>query len=148
MKARACRPETNHISWIGMAWDETSLRSRIPGRRGKASRFFVFARGPPLSTGEIHLEPGPETKSSGPWSSRKPRAWRGHYAPYVPRVGIAMACPIETQVGKRAGGRKGESARPSEFRKLCRQVRVLRLTGRAAQERFQKRLGAFFRGPP
>jgi isoleucyl-tRNA synthetase len=98
------------------AWEETKLYHRIQQARAGAPT-YVLHDGPPYPTGTIHLGTGLNKILKDMVVKSKTMA--GFRAPYVPGWDC-HGLPIETQVEKELGGKKG-SVPPGEFRRMCRE---------------------------
>src|ERR1043166_8980725 len=97
------------------AWQEANLYQQIlDARAGKP--LFVLHDGPPYPTGTIHL--GTALNKIVKDMVVKSKTMAGFRSPYVPGWDC-HGLPIETQVEKELGGRKG-SVSPAEFRRMCR----------------------------
>ena len=96
-------------------WEETGLYRRIQASRADAPT-YVLHDGPPYPTGTIHL--GTALNKILKDMVVKSKAMAGFRAPYVPGWDC-HGLPIETQVEKELGGKKG-SVSPAEFRRMCR----------------------------
>jgi len=97
-------------------WEETKLYHRIQHARAGAPS-YVLHDGPPYPTGTIHLGTGLNKILKDMVVKSKTMA--GFRAPYVPGWDC-HGLPIETQVEKELGGKKGSVA-PGEFRRMCRE---------------------------
>ena len=97
-------------------WEETKLYRRIQESRAGAPT-YVLHDGPPYPTGTIHLGTGLNKILKDMVVKSKTMA--GFRAPYVPGWDC-HGLPIETQVEKELGGKKG-SVPPGEFRRMCRE---------------------------
>src|ERR1700731_959700 len=97
-------------------WDENKLYERIQEARAGAPS-YVLHDGPPYPTGTIHL--GTALNKIVKDMVVKSKAMAGFRAPYVPGWDC-HGLPIETQVEKELGGKKG-SVTPPEFRRMCRE---------------------------
>ncbi len=97
-------------------WEETKLYHRIQQARAGAPT-YVLHDGPPYPTGTIHLGTGLNKILKDMVVKSKTMA--GFRAPYVPGWDC-HGLPIETQVEKELGGKKGSVA-PGEFRRMCRE---------------------------
>jgi isoleucyl-tRNA synthetase len=97
-------------------WEETRLYHRIQQARAGAPA-YVLHDGPPYPTGTIHLGTGLNKILKDMVVKSKTMA--GFRAPYVPGWDC-HGLPIETQVEKELGGKKG-SVPPGEFRRMCRE---------------------------
>src|SRR6266403_1613957 len=97
-------------------WEEKRLYHRIQQARAGAPT-YVLHDGPPYPTGTIHLGTGLNKILKDMVVKSKTMA--GFRAPYVPGWDC-HGLPIETQVEKELGGKKG-SVRPGEFRRMCRE---------------------------
>jgi isoleucyl-tRNA synthetase len=97
-------------------WEETRLYHRIQQARAGAPS-YVLHDGPPYPTGTIHLGTGLNKILKDMVVKSKTMA--GFRAPYVPGWDC-HGLPIETQVEKELGGKKG-SVPPGEFRRMCRE---------------------------
>src|SRR6266481_6438707 len=96
-------------------WEEKKLYHRIQQARAGAPT-YVLHDGPPYPTGTIHLGTGLNKILKDMVVKSKTMA--GFRAPYVPGWDC-HGLPIETQVEKELGGKKG-SVPPGEFRRMCR----------------------------
>jgi isoleucyl-tRNA synthetase len=97
-------------------WEEKKLYHRIQQARTGAPT-YVLHDGPPYPTGTIHLGTGLNKILKDMVVKSKTMA--GFRAPYVPGWDC-HGLPIETQVEKELGGKKG-SVPPGEFRRMCRE---------------------------
>jgi isoleucyl-tRNA synthetase len=97
-------------------WEEKKLYRRIQEARAGAPS-YVLHDGPPYPTGTIHLGTGLNKILKDMVVKSKTMA--GFRAPYVPGWDC-HGLPIETQVEKELGGKKG-SVPPGEFRRMCRE---------------------------
>ncbi len=97
-------------------WEEKKLYHRIQQARAGAPS-YVLHDGPPYPTGTIHLGTGLNKILKDMVVKSKTMA--GFRAPYVPGWDC-HGLPIETQVEKELGGKKG-SVPPGEFRRMCRE---------------------------
>src|SRR5665213_1140951 len=97
-------------------WEEKKLYQRIQQARAGAPT-YVLHDGPPYPTGTIHLGTGLNKILKDMVVKSKTMA--GFRAPYVPGWDC-HGLPIETQVEKELGGKKG-SVPPVEFRRMCRE---------------------------
>ena len=97
-------------------WEEKKLYHRIQQARADAPS-YVLHDGPPYPTGTIHLGTGLNKILKDMVVKSKTMA--GFRAPYVPGWDC-HGLPIETQVEKELGGKKG-SVPPGEFRRMCRE---------------------------
>jgi isoleucyl-tRNA synthetase len=97
-------------------WEATKLYHRIQQARTGAPT-YVLHDGPPYPTGTIHLGTGLNKILKDMVVKSKTMA--GFRAPYVPGWDC-HGLPIETQVEKELGGKKGSVA-PGEFRRMCRE---------------------------
>jgi len=97
-------------------WEEKRLYHRIQQARAGAPT-YVLHDGPPYPTGTIHLGTGLNKILKDMVVKSKTMA--GFRAPYVPGWDC-HGLPIETQVEKELGGKKG-SVPPGEFRRMCRE---------------------------
>ena len=97
-------------------WEQGRLYHRIQEARADAPT-YVLHDGPPYPTGTIHLGTGLNKILKDMVVKSKTMA--GFRAPYVPGMGLPRL-PIETQVEKELGGKKG-SVPPAEFRRMCRE---------------------------
>src|ERR1700738_4577579 len=97
-------------------WEEKKLYHRIQQARAGAPS-YVLHDGPPYPTGTIHLGTGLNKILKDMVVKSKTMA--GFRAPYVPGWDC-HGLPIETQVEKELGGKKGSVA-PGEFRLICRE---------------------------
>jgi isoleucyl-tRNA synthetase len=97
-------------------WEEKKLYHRIQEARAGAPT-YVLHDGPPYPTGTIHLGTGLNKILKDMVVKSKTMA--GFRAPYVPGWDC-HGLPIETQVEKELGGKKG-SVPPGEFRRMCRE---------------------------
>ena len=97
-------------------WEEGKLYERIQQAR-KHDPAYVLHDGPPYPTGTIHL--GTALNKILKDMVVKSRTMAGFRAPYVPGWDC-HGLPIETQVEKELGGKKG-SVPPVEFRRICRE---------------------------
>src|SRR5882724_13040813 len=98
------------------AWQQANLYQQILDARN-GMPLFVLHDGPPYPTGTIHLGTGLNKILKD--LIVKTKSMAGHYAPYVPGWDC-HGLPIETQVEKELGGKKGSVA-PGEFRRMCRE---------------------------
>ncbi len=97
-------------------WERSKLYQRIQQARAGAP-VYVLHDGPPYPTGTIHLGTGLNKILKDMVVKSKTMA--GFRAPYVPGWDC-HGLPIETQVEKELGGKKGSVA-PAEFRRMCRE---------------------------
>jgi isoleucyl-tRNA synthetase len=97
-------------------WEEGKLYERIQEAR-KLAPAYILHDGPPYPTGTIHLGTGLNKVLKDMVVKSKTMA--GFRAPYVPGWDC-HGLPIETQVEKELGGKKGRVA-PVEFRRICRE---------------------------
>jgi isoleucyl-tRNA synthetase len=97
-------------------WEENGLYRRIQQARAGAPT-YVLHDGPPYPTGTIHLGTGLNKILKDMVVKSKTMA--GFRAPYVPGWDC-HGLPIETQVEKELGGKKG-SVPPGEFRRMCQE---------------------------
>jgi isoleucyl-tRNA synthetase len=97
-------------------WEESKLYQRILQARADASS-YVLHDGPPYPTGTIHL--GTALNKILKDMVVKSKTMAGFRSPYVPGWDC-HGLPIETQVEKELGGKKGHVA-PVEFRRVCRE---------------------------
>jgi isoleucyl-tRNA synthetase len=97
-------------------WEEKKLYHRIQQSRAGAPT-YVLHDGPPYPTGTIHLGTGLNKILKDMVVKSKTMA--GFRAPYVPGWDC-HGLPIETQVEKELGGKKG-TVPPGEFRRMCRE---------------------------
>jgi isoleucyl-tRNA synthetase len=97
-------------------WEQNKLYRRIQQARAGAPA-YVLHDGPPYPTGTIHLGTGLNKILKDMVVKSKTMA--GFRAPYVPGWDC-HGLPIETQVEKELGGKKG-SVPPGEFRRMCRE---------------------------
>jgi isoleucyl-tRNA synthetase len=97
-------------------WEEGKLYQRIQQARRDAPP-YVLHDGPPYPTGTIHL--GTALNKILKDMVVKSKTMAGFRAPYVPGWDC-HGLPIETQVEKELGGKKGSVA-PVEFRRICRE---------------------------
>ena len=97
-------------------WEQGRLYQRIQEARAGAPS-YVLHDGPPYPTGTIHLGTGLNKILKDMVVKSKTMA--GFRAPYVPGWDC-HGLPIETQVEKELGGKKG-SVSAGEFRRMCRE---------------------------
>jgi isoleucyl-tRNA synthetase len=97
-------------------WEEGKLYQRIQQARKDAPP-YVLHDGPPYPTGTIHL--GTALNKILKDMVVKSKTMAGFRSPYVPGWDC-HGLPIETQVEKELGGKKGSVA-PVEFRRICRE---------------------------
>ncbi len=97
-------------------WEERKLYQRIQQARADAPT-YILHDGPPYPTGTIHLGTGLNKILKD--MVVKSKSMAGYRAPYVPGWDC-HGLPIETQVEKELGGKKG-SVPPGEFRRMCRE---------------------------
>src|SRR3984893_13736190 len=97
-------------------WEEGKLYERIQEARKQAPA-YVLHDGPPYPTGTIHL--GTALNKILKDMVVKSKTMAGFRAPYVPGWDC-HGLPIETQVEKELGGKKGRVT-PVEFRRICRE---------------------------
>ncbi len=97
-------------------WESGGLYQRIQEARADAPS-YVLHDGPPYPTGTIHL--GTALNKILKDMVVKSKSMAGFRAPYVPGWDC-HGLPIETQVEKELGGKKG-SVPPVEFRRMCRE---------------------------
>ncbi len=112
MKANLPQNEPKQLA----EWEEKKLYHRIQQARAGAPS-YVLHDGPPYPTGTIHLGTGLNKILKDMVVKSKTMA--GFRAPYVPGWDC-HGLPIETQVEKELGGKKG-SVSPGEFRRMCRE---------------------------
>ncbi len=112
MKANLPQNEPKQLA----EWEEKKLYHRIQQARAGAPT-YVLHDGPPYPTGTIHLGTGLNKILKDMVVKSKTMA--GFRAPYVPGWDC-HGLPIETQVEKELGGKKG-SVPPGEFRRMCRE---------------------------
>ncbi len=112
MKASLPKNEPNQLA----EWEEKKLYHLIQESRAGAPT-YVLHDGPPYPTGTIHLGTGLNKILKDMVVKSKTMA--GFRAPYVPGWDC-HGLPIETQVEKELGGKKG-SVPPGEFRRMCRE---------------------------
>jgi len=112
MKANLPQNEPKQLA----EWEEKKLYHRIQQARAGAPS-YVLHDGPPYPTGTIHLGTGLNKILKDMVVKSKTMA--GFRAPYVPGWDC-HGLPIETQVEKELGGKKG-SVPPGEFRRMCRE---------------------------
>ncbi len=96
-------------------WDQDRLYERIQQARAE-SPSYVLHDGPPYPTGTIHL--GTALNKILKDMVVKSKTMSGFRAPYVPGWDC-HGLPIETQVEKELGGKKGRVP-AVEFRRMCR----------------------------
>jgi len=131
MKANLPQSEPKQLA----EWEANRIYHRIlESRSGKP--IYVLHDGPPYPTGEIHLGTGLNKILKDMVVKSKTMA--GFRAPYVPGWDC-HGLPIETQVEKELGGRKG-TVPPVEFRRLCRDFAARYVD---IHRREFKRLGVF-----
>ena len=97
-------------------WEQERLYHRIQQARADGPS-YVLHDGPPYPTGTIHL--GTALNKILKDMVVKSKTMAGFRAPYVPGWDC-HGLPIETQVEKELGGKKGRVA-PVEFRRICRE---------------------------
>jgi isoleucyl-tRNA synthetase len=97
-------------------WEESKLYERVQEARKQAPA-YVLHDGPPYPTGTIHL--GTALNKILKDMVVKSKTMAGFRAPYVPGWDC-HGLPIETQVEKELGGKKGRVT-PVEFRRICRE---------------------------
>jgi isoleucyl-tRNA synthetase len=97
-------------------WEEGKLYERIQQAR-KDGAPYVLHDGPPYPTGTIHL--GTALNKILKDMVVKSKTMAGFRSPYVPGWDC-HGLPIETQVEKELGGKKGRVT-PVEFRRICRE---------------------------
>jgi isoleucyl-tRNA synthetase len=97
-------------------WEEKKLYHVIQKARAGAPTYLLHD-GPPYPTGTIHLGTGLNKILKDMVVKSKTMA--GYRAPYVPGWDC-HGLPIETQVEKELGGKKG-SVSAGEFRRMCRE---------------------------
>jgi isoleucyl-tRNA synthetase len=112
MKASLPKNEPRQLA----EWEETKLYHRVQQARAGAPT-YVLHDGPPYPTGTIHLGTGLNKILKD--IVVKSKSMAGFRAPYVPGWDC-HGLPIETQVEKELGGKKG-SVPPGEFRRMCRE---------------------------
>jgi isoleucyl-tRNA synthetase len=112
MKANLPQNEPKQLA----EWEEKKLYHCIQQARAGAPS-YVLHDGPPYPTGTIHLGTGLNKILKDMVVKSKTMA--GFRAPYVPGWDC-HGLPIETQVEKELGGKKG-SVPPGEFRRMCRE---------------------------
>jgi isoleucyl-tRNA synthetase len=131
MKANLPQSEPRQLE----EWESGKLYERIQQARAGAPT-YVLHDGPPYPTGTIHLGTGMNKILKD--FVVKSKTMAGFRAPYVPGWDC-HGLPIETQVEKELGGKKG-SVSAADFRKMCREF-ALRYVD---QHRLDfKRLGVF-----
>ena len=118
-------------------WEEGKLYERIQ-QSHKEDPAYILHDGPPYPTGTIHL--GTALNKILKDMVVKSKTMAGFRAPYVPGWDC-HGLPIETQVEKELGGKKGRVA-PVEFRRICREF-ALRFVDQ--HRRDFKRLGVLGR---
>src|ERR1700693_5244754 len=118
-------------------WEQTGLYQRIQQARAGAPS-YVLHDGPPYPTGTIHLGTGLNKILKDMVVKSKTMA--GFRSPYVPGWDC-HGLPIETQVEKELGGKKGSVA-PADFRRICREFALKYVD---QHRRDFKRLGVFGR---
>ena len=116
-------------------WEEKRLYHRIQESRAGAKTYLLHD-GPPYPTGTIHLGTGLNKILKD--LVVKSKAMAGFRSPYVPGWDC-HGLPIETQVEKELGGKKG-SVPPGEFRRMCREFATRYVD---QHRRDFKRLGIF-----
>ena len=131
MKARLPEREPEQLA----EWERMGLYRRIQDSRA-SNPLFVLHDGPPYPTGDIHL--GQALNKILKDLVVKSKTMSGFRAPYVPGWDC-HGLPIEVQVEKELGGRKG-SVPPAEFRRMCREFATRFVD---AHRRDFKRLGVF-----
>ena len=97
-------------------WEDGRLYERIQQARNQ-SPTYILHDGPPYPTGTIHL--GTALNKILKDMVVKSKTMAGFRAPYVPGWDC-HGLPIETQVEKELGGKKGRVT-PVEFRRICRE---------------------------
>src|SRR6266513_227244 len=97
-------------------WQEAGLYEQIQAARADAE-LFVLHDGPPFANGDVHM--GTALNKILKDLVVKSKTMAGFRAPYVPGWDC-HGLPIETQVEKELGGKKG-SVPPGEFRRMCRE---------------------------
>src|SRR5487761_2427927 len=112
MKAQLPQREPQQLA----QWEAEKLYQRILESRADAP-LFVLHDGPPYPTGDIHLGTGLNKILKD--MVVKAATMAGFRAPYIPGWDC-HGLPIETQVEKELGGKKGSVA-PGEFRRMCRE---------------------------
>ncbi len=112
MKANLPQNEPKQLA----EWEEKRLYDQIQKARADAPT-YVLHDGPPYPTGTIHL--GTALNKILKDTVVKSKTMAGFRAPYVPGWDC-HGLPIETQVEKELGGKKGSVA-PAEFRRMCRE---------------------------
>jgi isoleucyl-tRNA synthetase len=112
MKANLPQNEPKQLA----EWEEKKLYHLIQQARAGAPT-YVLHDGPPYPTGTIHL--GTALNKILKDMVVKSKTMAGFRAPYVPGWDC-HGLPIETQVEKELGGKKG-SVPPGEFRRMCRE---------------------------
>ncbi len=112
MKANLPQTEPQRLA----EWERTRLYERIQQARANAQP-YVLHDGPPYPTGTIHL--GTALNKILKDMVVKSKTMAGFRAPYVPGWDC-HGLPIETQVEKELGGKKG-SVPAAEFRAMCRE---------------------------
>src|SRR5438876_10720963 len=95
---------------------ETGLYQQIQAARANAE-LFVLHDGPPFANGDVHM--GTALNKILKDMVVKSKTMAGFRAPYVPGWDC-HGLPIETQVEKELGGKKGRVT-PVEFRRICRE---------------------------
>ncbi len=131
MKANLPQNEPKQLA----EWEQSKLYHRIQLARAGAPT-YVLHDGPPYPTGTIHLGTGLNKILKDMVVKSKTMA--GFRAPYVPGWDC-HGLPIETQVEKELGGKKG-SVPPGEFRRMCREFATRYVD---QHRRDFKRLGVF-----
>ena len=97
-------------------WEDGRLYERIQQARNQ-SPTYILHDGPPYPTGTIHL--GTALNKILKDMVVKSKTMAGFRAPYIPGWDC-HGLPIETQVEKELGGKKGRVT-PVEFRRICRE---------------------------
>jgi len=133
MKANLPQTEPRQLA----EWESAHIYEQILASRADAP-VYVFHDGPPYPTGHIHL--GTALNKILKDMVVRSKCLAGFRAPFIPGWDC-HGLPIETQVEKEMGGKKG-AADPVSFRKLCRAYATKYVEAHRVQF---KRLGIFAR---
>jgi len=131
MKASLPQSEPRQLA----EWESAGTYRKVLAAR-EGAPVYVFHDGPPYPTGHIHL--GTALNKILKDMVVRSKSLAGFRAAFIPGWDC-HGLPIETQVEKELGGKKG-AANPVEFRKLCREYAARYVE--AHRKQF-KRLGIF-----
>ncbi len=112
MKANLPQSEPRQLA----EWEEKRLYQRVLEARASAP-LYVLHDGPPYPTGDIHL--GQALNKILKDMVVKSKTMAGYRAPFIPGWDC-HGLPIEVQVEKELGGKKGRVS-AAEFRRMCRE---------------------------